>query len=51
MKLKEFLASPLLLTKPKLGKDLILYLAVSEYAISLVIIVKEKEESKSSLLC
>lgn len=47
-KLKENLSFPPLLAKPLDGEVLILYLAISEYSIS-VIIVREVEERKSPI--
>ena len=40
-KLKEFNPSPPILTRPQLGKDLILYLVVSKHVISSVVVVEE----------
>lgn len=47
--LKEFLTSPPILTGPQPVKDLILYLAISEHAISLVIMIEE--EKHQNLVC
>lgn len=46
LKLKEFLASPLILTRPLPGMNLILYLVVSEHAISSIIVVQEEKKIK-----
>jgi len=45
-KLKEFLMTPPILVKPKLGTPLILYLAVSETACSSVLVQEEGKEQK-----
>ncbi|XP_045796465.1 uncharacterized protein LOC123890806 [Trifolium pratense] len=45
-KLKEFLTTPPILVKPKLGTPLILYLAVSEKACSSVLVQEEGKEQK-----
>jgi hypothetical protein len=45
-KLKEFLTTPHILVKPKLGTPLILYLAVSENACSSVLVQEEGKEQK-----
>ena len=44
--IKAYLATPLMLTKPDLGKDLLLYLSVSDRAISLVLVKEEGREQK-----
>jgi len=46
LKLKEYLASPLVLCKPELGTPLRLYFAVTERAINLVLVQKQNQVQK-----
>ncbi|WP_369293017.1 RNase H-like domain-containing protein, partial [Campylobacter jejuni] len=42
-KLKEHMAKPPILSKPVLGEDLFLYLAVSEHAVSAALVREEEK--------
>ena len=46
LKLKEYLASPLVLCKPQLGTPLRLYFAVTERVISLVLVQEQDQVQK-----
>lgn len=43
--LKHFLATPLILTKPKLGEELLLYLSIIESALN-VVLVREEDRTQ-----